>query len=246
MDATHSKNLSISNSLKMSWQKLPGFKQKCWLLIIIFAFILFGLSFIPIDQEIFEENPWVLLCIIAIIVSWMTIFLVFYLLALSIQWAEKHAVSYNDLKPFYARLSGRIKLLFFLFLFNVVLMGPAIIFFLLPGFLDSTTISAQILSFITTLCYLLGAISLFYMIVKLYLSFGIYYQEKTSAWRAIKLSFKRTQGYFWKLFFLIVTNTLILFISSLTVIGLLWAIPWIILNYGVVYWMLHDSMSQIK
>ena len=73
------------------------------------------------------------------------------------------------------------------------------------------------------------------MLKLIYLSSVIVIAEKANPWAAIKLSFEATRSHFWALLGLIFINVVIIFAAIATVIGLIWAIPYVFINYGIIY-----------
>lgn len=92
---------------------------------------------------------------------------------------------------------------------------------------------AQLLA---SLLFFVAIIFGLYYSVRLSMAIGVVMNEGFNAWQAIKISYKATQGNFWRLVGLQVTVLLIVLLSIIPLgIGLIWIIPFAFLCYGVVY-----------
>ena len=83
----------------------------------------------------------------------------------------------------------------------------------------------------------LGAIILtFYLAMRLYLAKGIVLDQQVGPWAAIKKSFRATKYNVWRLIGLTLLNAIILLVSVIPLgIGLIWSLPYLFINYGMVY-----------
>lgn len=126
-----------------------------------------------------------------------------------------------------------------------VLMGIIVILVVIPmAVIDgiifamltaaSATKTIKILLFAFT--YLVTMAAIIYLFIRMYIAALIVIMENMNPWAAIKKSFRLTSGKFWKLFGLMMLNLLLVMISVIPLgIGLIWSIPYIYINHGVVY-----------
>jgi uncharacterized membrane protein len=131
----------------------------------------------------------------------------------------------------------------------IILGIPALIFLFGPSYLDLhftpttneliNTIQYNliaILTLITALSYLIGLAVISYLIIKMILAIGFLVDKKIGPWQSIKMSFRATRGNFWGIFGLMIILCLIIMMSIIPLgIGLIWALPYAIITYGVMY-----------
>jgi len=119
-----------------------------------------------------------------------------------------------------------IKLLLFWLLIMLVMLP-----FVIIGMLASTL--GPLLTLIINIP--LGIVGI-YLMVRLRLGWGFILDKEVRPLEALKLSFNATRHNVLPLIILYVMNVAILIIGSIPFgIGLIWAIPYVLINYGVAY-----------
>jgi hypothetical protein len=85
-----------------------------------------------------------------------------------------------------------------------------------------------------------------YLIVRTRLGWAFLLDKELGPWQALKASFTVTRNNFWRLLGLYALNTLLVFISILPLgFGLIWSLPYVLINYGTAYRKLVEGQGWI-
>jgi uncharacterized membrane protein len=83
--------------------------------------------------------------------------------------------------------------------------------------------------------------------MRLYLALPITIAEKVWPWTAISESFASTKGHVWQLILLLALNIGIFIVSCIPLgLGLIWALPYGLINLGMVYRMLRGDQTKVE
>lgn len=238
--------LPVFETIKEAWDKVKGAKASLWAvlaLVIIARLILAG--FDELNKSDIEINFYlgIILDVIAIALAVVSLVLNWCLIYLGVLRALSMPIQFSMIKAIFSwRIFFRMIVMFIL---QVVVMLPAIIIMLIPAFLsslvsnDTTVVENNMNSFIeifTAFCYLVSIVISIYLLIRMWLSSAYVLIGGAKPWAAIKLSFKSTKGNVWRLIGLFVMNMLIILVSMIPFgLGLIWSIPYALINYGEVY-----------
>lgn len=228
-------NFDVVQSVKLAWEKVKGSKKTFWaglVLIIIIRLVLEGLD--RASDHI--EQPGLIAFIIGILAFIFIIiqsFLYWGLIYIGARRADDLPISVADYKyPFsfflLLKMIGLYIVSFLIFLIPMLLI-------IAPAFLLYYHQNQQ-LNWLFYIAIVIGVIALIFLSIRLYLAKIILIYQNTNPLAAIAQSFRITKNNVWKLIWLGIINTVILLISIIPLgIGLIWSIPYILINYGVVY-----------
>lgn len=100
----------------------------------------------------------------------------------------------------------------------------------------ATTGPSLLTSIICGLIIIVGFILTIFLSMRLYVAKLVAIDEKTGPYTAIQKSFAATKSHVWQLVGLTILNMLILLVSIIPLgIGLIWSMPYLFVNYGIVY-----------
>ncbi len=231
-------SFNVFEIIKTSWAKVSGSKSSFWVIlagIIILELISFGL-----ETGITNTHLAVLIALLTtinVVLNIIRLILTWGLAYLGIQRAFDSALRYNmvqyvfDVKLFF-KLIG-------MYILEFIILLPATFLLVLPiAFQSNFNTNPPSFAFTawTFISITVAAMIILYLLMRLYLTSTIIIAEKIGPWTAIKRSFKATKSHVWQLLGLNIINLLILALCALTAgIGLIWALPYLFICYGVVY-----------
>lgn len=233
--------LRIFEVIKESWNKISGSKLTFWQVLIIVLAIEYGFIFIDRLSTAAVMPKWGILSIylakiiIQSILSWSLIYL-------GIQKTIGVQIHFRLIN--YVFSWDLLKKMLGLYILKIlILLLPLLLIFLPSSFAMSSEMTTNnvnnnlnILNILIALSYLAGMILVLFLIFRLYIASAIVIANKMNPWAAIKISFKATQSNVWRLIGLTIVNTAIVMISIIPLgIGLIWSIPYLFINYGIVY-----------
>jgi hypothetical protein len=230
--------LNISEVIKQSWTKVSGSKKSFW--VILSCVFLLQLASITIGKGmkyLLEVMSLVaLLATINLVLKIFRLILTWGLAYLGIKRAQDSNINYNMVGyVFDAKL---ILNLCGMYILEFLILLPATLLLIWPLIVEENfNLNGNAIfnmSVVTSL--IAGAISMLYLLMRLYLTSTIIIAEKIGPIMAIKRSFKVTKAHVWQLLGLNIFNLLILFLSLIALgIGLIWTLPYVFICYGVVY-----------
>ena len=87
-----------------------------------------------------------------------------------------------------------------------------------------------------TIAIVISAIGAFYVTISMSLAAAFVLEKESSPWRAIAASFQATRWNFWRLLALYILQSFIILLGIIPFfIGLIWAIPFSFILYGMIY-----------
>lgn len=110
--------------------------------------------------------------------------------------------------------------------------------------LHIATISHEVLNLISAVFVIIGVCITAFVIIRIMLGATLIVAKNIATWTAIKMSWVATRGNFWKLIFLMLVVILTTCVGALTVIGIIWFIPYVMLIWGEVYIRLFGPVSE--
>ncbi|OGT60637.1 MAG: hypothetical protein A3E85_02730 [Gammaproteobacteria bacterium RIFCSPHIGHO2_12_FULL_45_12] len=226
--------LPVCDTIADAWKKVRGAKATLWGAVFMVGLI--GFCFGLIVNLVKAASP-ALGGIVGIITQVILFLLQAGFIYISIERARDLPISFKQvfrgLKYHYAiRIIG-LYLLQMIVLLPVALLGTASSFIVGPFGLLGTILMV--------VCACAGI----YIGIRMVLSIGMVVEKGINPWPAIKLSFKATQENFWNILILSVMQGIILFAGALALlIGLIWALPLVVLCYGVMYTRLQVNLPE--
>lgn len=223
--------LNVIETVKTAWHKVSGSKKIFWAglgLIILIRLIL-----IALDKGSDYTGPGIIALFIALVS------LAIIIIQTLLYWGLIYIGARRALDQPIQFDNYRYTFDFFLFLKMIGLYILTVLIMIIPFILIFIPLifkDSHIIQLISPLFYLVGALLLIYLAVRLYLIKVLVVFKKMNPWTAIKLSFNATKGNVWRLIGLMLINLGILIVSIIPLgIGLIWSIPYLMINYGVVY-----------
>lgn len=221
--------LPVWETITAAWDKVKGAKATLWgafllVLVIMFCFgLVEGLfkAMLPGSEKIIN--------IVAQIINFLLQMGVLYI---GIQRARDLPIDYSMV--FYA-FKGEVALnvILLYLLQTLIFFLPALLCIIGFVFYDSSNTLFMILS---GLSFLIGAIAIIYLAVRLTLSMAFVLDHKNSAWQAVQSSFSVSRHNFWRIVAVFIIETLIVLLSIIPLgIGLIWTLPFMFIVYGMIY-----------
>ncbi len=238
--------LPVFETIRNAWHKVKGTKATFFLVVVV----LILLSLASQGIEIYLKKNGITFAAITIVA--LIVFVFFKILYAILSWgliyfgserASGANIQFNmiryvfDIKLF-IKMIGLYILQLLIILPTFFLLFSGIILYSFKG-------APPIQTYISILLGIIAIILMIYLTLRMYLSRIIVVTTKINPWQAIKSSFKATKNNVWRLLGLSLLNTIILFLSILPLcIGLIWAMPYLFINYGVVYKTLMNPTSK--
>lgn len=238
---TDHSGFSAIESIKLAWEKVKGTKKTFWLILLI-IFIL-QLINSAINGFISTKPSFVFIySLIGLVVSITGTIFTWGLIYLGIQRAKGESIKASMVKYvfdfwIFLKMIGATILQFFIAL-------PAFILFFVAFLIQAKMGTGGGVSVLSIILDLIAFIYFVFIFVRLFLVPCLIIAEKQNPWKAIKTSFKATKSHFWQLLGLFIINWFICIISILLLcIGLIWSLPYLFINFGVVYKKLTENIS---
>lgn len=227
---------SVFETVTTAWDKVKGSKAAFW---AVLGCIILLEVFLKVFDKIAEytENGLIsfLLGIFAIAFFVMVTMLFWGVLYLGIRRASGEQIHFDMIKHvFDAMLFLKVILLY-------LLIGiPLGILYLIPmglhALAEPGTGFGAVLSIIAAVLYIAYLVIMIFVLIRLYLAKLHLIALKGNPWEAIKISYAATESHVWQLIGLMLLNCGILIISIIPLgIGLIWSLPYLYINYGIVY-----------
>jgi hypothetical protein len=223
-------HLPILEIIKIAWKKVKGSKTS-FLTIVIFSLLIQGAqTWLNTIENLTLLG--MLLSLVLLIPQFILLWGIIYLGAeraadISIHYIMiKHVISVG----LFFKMMGYYLLQMLALLLPIVILGiPVLLSFVIP-------VSIHTASIVTTLSYVIALGLAIFLLMRLYIAPIIIITQGIGPWKAIKMSFNATRSNVCRLTVLVAINSFILAISIIPFgIGLIWTIPYLSINYGVVY-----------
>jgi hypothetical protein len=129
-------------------------------------------------------------------------------------------------------------------------IGILMLFAAIPLFLPvigQYFLGGMVLSTFSIICYIATIFLVIFFTMRLFLAQSICIAEQAGPIKSIRMSFKATKDNVFRLIGLSLINLLIVFVSILPLgIGLIWSIPYLFINLGVIYKILVTDKMSLK
>jgi len=238
-------SLSIEETIKTAWNKVSGAKGTIWAaLIILFAVALgLGLVNVMLSAMLPKVGP-----VFNVVFQVLIYLLDMGILYIGIKRAMDMPISYGLV--FHAFSNGLPVKIILLYILQILICFIPVLLMLASAFTyDMEQASGQTFLFmsLSILLFVAGLLGTIYITIRLMLSMGFVLDKQMSPINAIKSSFRATQCNFWNIFFIFLLQSLIIAISAIPLgIGLIWTIPFSLINYGVIYKNLSTNNLKIN
>lgn len=241
-------SLNIFDTIKTAWSQVKGSKGSFWM-VVLFIFItsLIYQGFHFLEKAPFSHPLMLLWAVLACITTLFEFMLLFGLIYLGVQRAANLDIRYTMIKnvltlEIFLKCIGYILLIYVLFIPAFILMIIAVV---LSHYAISHVESHLLFQLISAACYVIAFIYMVTILLRLYVAKVFIAVEKLNPWLAIKRSFQATQSNAWKLLGLLVINIIIVAVSAIPFgVGLIWTLPYLYINYGLVYRRLAVSATK--
>lgn len=243
MDRTYL--LPVLETVSLAWEKTRGAKGCFWGAYGWIGLITFVLGVVEGIMDITSIGVLAgfagfLKAILPLISS----VLLFGILRMGVRRALDQAISARMVFYPITHFMLLLKLIGFWLLFGLVILVPIAVTVFALSFATYSQFAftpAVLLAIATAM--VTGGIALFLM-VRIRMGWGFILDKEVSAWQAMKLSYQVTRHNFWRLAGLYLLNCAIVAISAIPLgIGLIWTIPYVQVNYGVVYRQLMETAA---
>lgn len=239
-------SLDVMEAIKEAWAKQSGAKATFWavlIIVIILRIAVKGLDEV-VDQNIVSNSALELLIGLGVLaITILDMVLNWGLIYLGIKRALSQPIEFGDIKHVFRWI------IFFkmlgLFILQFLILLPSIVLLLAPLYIPSLMDPDSALTLITTtLLAVLGGILFLFLMLRMTLAAGLVLFGEKGPWMAIRISFRTTKGNVFALLGLTILNFFIILVSMIPLgIGLIWSIPYALINYGVVYKKLFDDIK---
>lgn len=241
--------LPVIETIQAAWQKVKGSKATLWGAygwIILVAFV-FGFT-IGILDALNNSGLNILSAILKPLISLGTLILSIGIVRLGIRRALDQPIRASMV--FYPLTKGGLilKLIGCWILYVLILLPFILITFFAVSFEFSDLTNASTLGMLVSgFAAGFSFVICLYLIVRTRLGWAFILDKELGPWQAIKASFKVTRCNFWQLLALYFLNALIVSASILPLgLGLIWSLPYVLINYGVVYRKLVEGQGWIE
>ncbi len=226
--------LPVIETVKTAWAKVSGAKASIWAILIIVILLQGVIGYL--NSKIKSGELGFFAILITIVATIFQLLFSWGLMYMGIQRAQDLPIQYGMVRYVFNLM------LFFKMLGVYILQGlivglPAVILYFLTvavGGYDGSF--AKILQTLVYLADIVVGVFLVFIGIRMFLSKGIVIMQQIGPWTAIKMSFAATRGNVWRLIGLWWLNILIVIVSAIPFfLGLIWTLPFALINYGVVY-----------
>jgi hypothetical protein len=230
-------NFSIIDIMKEAWQKTAGFKGNAWIgiaiclaTVLIPVIIMFALAHLLTSYFGIDHAPTinrVLSLIFGIVISPLVVGIMF----LGVCQAIGVYSPPKKILRFYLYSKSIMSVVFVSTLIVDLCFVPSRYFI---NFFE-TAATTNIISVVSLMAgigfWIVGAyFNWAYMFANL-----LIVEKSLTVWQSLEVSRKKISQHWFKVFFLYLFASLICALSSLTIIGLIWTIPWMLCVNGVLY-----------
>lgn len=241
--------LPVSETIQAAWEKVGGSKKSFWAAIGVSILIAFGIGLVAGLLSNISDLLAGLVNFIGQIISTLISMGILYM---GIQRAKNAPINYKQMfyafeSPIAIRIIG-VYVIQFLIFFPLTLLFifvPMVIFGNALGDTFSSGLNAA--NFFLVSWILLGVLISLYITLRLLLSMAFVLDQKSTSWTAIKQSYFASRGNEWRLLAILFFQILTILIGGLLLgIGLIWAIPYTMILYGLTYKNLLANLNSVK
>lgn len=231
-------NFSIEDILRVSWQKVSGFKATMWgalaifflsslVLIILTQSIYYCIQFLTDDPRLLSITVFLLKLLHSLILVPMAVGLFF----LGVKRMQDHPIQAKMVLDYYPKI---------LKIDAVFILGLLIIFALnqISAYLAILTTTPDMTFFLRIIFLVLaivGILAAFYLFFAYLFSTFLIADKEIGILQALELSRRAVTHHWFKIFFLSIIISFILFISILPVFPLIWSLPLTYCIWGQLY-----------
>lgn len=229
--------IPVWETVTTAWQNVKGSKGSFWAALGIFFLISFGLGMI---EGLVESASVKAGHAISFVCEILIYFLQMGFLFMGIRRAQGSPISFKMLFYVFSHANILIHVILLYLLQLVIILLPIFLMTFCAIFMANAWDSAPYqftLGLVGCgLLFLLGFIAVIYLTLRMIIAMAFVLDKQSKAWPAVKQSFKATRGNIWRLIglFLIQLGIFIVAIIPLG-IGLIWAIPFGFICYGLIY-----------
>jgi hypothetical protein len=219
--------IPVVDTLSVSWNNVYGNKKSFWAAFAINMLIMFGLGILTgITKDTGAVNY-----VISVISQVIGFLLQIGLLYMGIQCSRGLPISYEMMfRTFEYNIT--LKLIGIYFLQMIILLAPSFLI-VVSVFLYAT---GGFAAFAGAILFVLSLVAICILMVRLAIGMGFVVDKGLNPWDAIVMSYQATAGNFWSIVGIGFAQAVILCISILPLfIGLIWAMPFTFICYGVMY-----------
>lgn len=246
MSSANVVSLPITDTISSAWKKVSGIKGAIWGAYGLMLIIIIGFAVLAwIAKTLFPDTTAdIFIWDAAGIIITLMLFGVMYI---AIQHSEDKPVSHTMV--YYAFSWHVIWRLISAQLMCLVLLLP----FVLAGFaapfylayvdhyltlhpLQTSMPQATLMLWLLKACYVIAGFITFYLAVRMMLTiFFLLDNTDMGPLQAIRSSFAATRRNFWRIIVFFILSEILYTLLSLTVIGLIWGVPFVYTSYAMLY-----------
>lgn len=230
--------LAVGNTISTAWRLVKGAKGTVFGALGILLLILIGFTILTVICTYISP---VLGGIVQIINNIVVMLAQLGIIYIGIQRAFHLPITSRFVfrafeSDIFFKIIGAYIIKFFLFLPSTILLGIGII----------GSKSEGAFFFLALLCGLIGFIGFIYTMVRICLTIAFILDKRFGPWQAIRASFQATRDNVWNLIGIFLIQWLVFIIASIPLgIGLIWAIPFGLILYGMIYKQLMVNVSHL-
>lgn len=224
--------LMIMETVRAAWSKVSGSKGTIWAVmgIAILLQVMLGI----LGQFTPAGAAGLVGAIVAIVGLIIQLFLAWGMIYLGIERAAGNPIQFDQVK-IVLKLNLFLRMIGLYFL-QMLILGSVLVVFMIPPVLAHNFLSDTMEQLISAISYLVGAGFFVFFAMRLFLAKGFVIRQGLGPITGIKKSFEKTESNVCRLFGLGVINILILVVSVIPLgIGLIWSLPYLLINYGEVF-----------
>lgn len=224
--------LPIQDSISTAWQRVRGAKGTIWAAIGMLVLVAIGFCILTyIGKAILPASKPVINFIGQIFNFLLQLGLLYIGIKRALDLPIRYTMVFHALN-----LALAAKLILLYILETIIMLPVALIFLILPSMLIVVPHSPDALRLVVAFCYLIGIIGMIYLMIRMILALAFVLDKNMGAWDAIKSSFAATKKNVWRLIGIVIVKICAILLGVITLgIGLIWAIPFVTILYGVIY-----------
>jgi hypothetical protein len=226
--------IPVSDTASEAWTKVSGSKGSFWAAFALLFLVGVGFAILGMIADAIVSGGHNVVLFIGQVVNFL---LQTGLLYIAIRCAQGAPFSYKNM--FYVLQSNILIRIIGVYLLKLLIMMP---FFLL---IFLTFMLALLGKFIMACGILIVFFGMLYVSVRIILASAFVLDKGVNSWQAIVLSWKATRSNFWRLILLFFIQGVAFILGVITLlIGLIWALPFGFILYGVIYQKLAPSVLK--
>lgn len=235
-DSTYS--LNAGDTIGKAWDKVYGFKGSIWAAIVITFLVMFCVGFIC---GLLANVSSILTLIVNITGQVASGLLQIGFIYMGILRAKDMPVSYKDVfhafeMPIFLKVVGVYVIQFAIYIPITLIFIALPLIIVGPNAKEIVQSGFSMGSLLLVAWFLLGVIASVYVALRMWISLGYVLDQNMSAWNAVKMSFNATADNMCALMVIILVQIASVICGALLLgIGLIWAIPFAAIIFGVTY-----------